>query len=108
MSPPSSLPRSHAQWASTVALTEHIDQWMEVFCAASGGNQVTITYPIAFTTSANKPRLQVQDPSLTGATAQNFIYATLVSSTLTQCVVAFGLNGGSARDITLCVDVKGK
>jgi hypothetical protein len=84
-----------------------IEQWFEQFEAAAGGGIVTITYPVAFSTGAGKPRIQVFDANLASLGASNFVDASVVTSSLTGCTVNIGQNGGGTRDITLVIEVRG-
>lgn len=83
-----------------------IHQWMEQFQAAAGNSSITVTYAKAFPTHAGIPQVTISDPSLSGGSS-NFLGYGVVSHSLTGCVIATGLNGGSPRDITVRVDTWG-
>jgi hypothetical protein len=84
-----------------------IEQWFESFQSAAGGGIVSISYPVAFATSAAKPFVSLYDNNLGGLGASNFVNASVVSSSLTGCTVNIGQNGGGTRDVTLSINVRG-
>lgn len=84
-----------------------IEQWFESFQAGAGGGIVTITYPVAFTTTAAKPSVSIYDSNLSGLGASNFVSASVTSSSLTGCTINIGQNGGGTRDVTLSINVRG-
>ena len=83
-----------------------IEQECDVFVAGAGNTIVTVTYPIAFPNLAKPPVVSVVDPSESTASS-NFLGLSVVSFSLSGCVVALGQNGGGARDVTLHVEVTG-
>lgn len=91
----------------TYTQTGVIEQWFESFQSAAGGGIVTITYPVAFTGTAGKPRVTLLDANLGSLGASNFVVAQPVTSSLTGCTVNIGQNGGGTRDITLLIEVRG-
>ena len=75
--------------------------------SGAANNEVTVTYPIAFTTYSDLPIPAIQDPARVGDES-NFLGLSVVSHSLTGCVIAMGQNGGGARDVTLTVFATGK
>ncbi len=81
-----------------------IDQWAEV---TTTGNQIlTISYPIPFPTTCFRPRVSATCPSATSGAANNFVGATLVSFTSSDCRVAIG-NVNVGTQTTIMLDVRG-
>lgn len=81
-------------------------QWVEQFVAGALTTSVTVNYQKAFTGTPPIPQVTIMDASLSGGSS-NFLGFGVVSRSLSGCVIAFGPNGGSARDITVRVDVWG-
>jgi hypothetical protein len=82
-----------------------IEQW----CETSSGPStiITISYPIAFPTASFTPRVSATNPSATSGGANNFVGATVISHTLSNCLVAIGaIPVGSTTSILL--NVRGK
>lgn len=83
-------------------------QWCQVAVGSTWGSDpvlVTVTYPTAFVSAANAPRISLVDASSPGL-GNELIYA-VQSYTLTGCVVQVSKNGGGQRAFTVCVDVRG-
>lgn len=85
-----------------------IDQWCEEFVANADNDEVTITYPYTTMTNSHAPRVSLVDPGLDIANSSNFLGYAVKSYTDTGCVVTLGQNGGGARDVTVCINVKGE
>lgn len=84
------------------------NQWMEIPVASASNTLVTVAYPIAFPTTSYKPRATVFDATLNAGSSSNFLQATVISNSLSGCQVVLGQNGGGARNVTLCIDVRGR
>lgn len=82
-------------------------QRVTVAVPGAGGNEVTITYPIAYTTYADIPIPAVQDPAVVGDES-NFLGLSVTAHSLTGCTIGMGQNGGGTRDVTLTVFVSGE
>lgn len=84
------------------------NQWMEIPVFGAVNTLVNVTYPEAFTTTSYKPRASVFDSTLNAGSSSNFLAATVISNSNSGCQVVLGQNGGGARNVTLCVDVRGR
>lgn len=83
-----------------------IMQECDVFVAGAAHTSVTVTYPVAMT-SSKAPLVSIVDPS-ESALAGNFLGLSVLSFSNTGCVVALDANGGGTRDVTLHVEVVGR
>ncbi len=97
----------HQYWPS-VGGVQRLDQWMEIAVASAASTFQTITYPIAYTHSANEPRVSAKNPNASSPSANNFVGVTVVSSSLTGCVVAIGAINAGGPNVVLLLDVKGQ
>jgi hypothetical protein len=81
-----------------------IEQWCET--AGSASSIITINYPMTFPTASFTPRVSATNPNATSGGANNFIGATVISHTLSNCRVAIGaISVGSST--TILLDVRG-
>jgi hypothetical protein len=96
----------HQKWPGGM-----MDQWCDTPLSAVSNQVSTLTYPLPFPGSPGvvfKPRVDVLDATLNAGSSSNFIQATVISYGLTSCQVAFGQNGGGARNITAHLEVRGR
>lgn len=96
----------HQYWPS-VGGVQRLDQWMDITVTAAANTFKTVTYPIAFQHTANEPRISVKNPTASNPASNNFVGCTVVSSSLTGCVVAIGAINAGGPDIVLSLDVRG-
>ncbi len=83
-----------------------IEQWAELTVTGGGSRIIAVSFPITFPTTCFTPRVSATNPSATSGGANNFVGATVISYTTSDCTVALGaINVGSTTKILL--DVKG-
>lgn len=75
---------------------------------SAGDTDVTVTYAAPFTTFSAVPVPSVVDPSVSGGNESNFLGLSVISYSLTGCVIGLGQNGGGTRTVTLAVTCVGK
>lgn len=88
-----------------------MEQWCQLTLTAVSDQISTITYPTPFPSSPGvvfAPQVTILDATLSGPNASNQIIGGLSSFGLSSCNVLLGQNGGGARTITVCVNVKGR
>jgi hypothetical protein len=84
-----------------------IRNWTSQAVVGAANTTVTVTYAKPFTTFSAIPVPSVVDPARSGDES-NFLGLSVVSYSLTGCVIAMGQNGGGARNVTLGTLCDGK
>lgn len=84
-----------------------IRNWCQQAVTGLADGEVTFTYAKPFTSFSAVPVPSVVDPGRSGDES-NFLGISVISYSLTGCVVAYGQNGGGARNVTAAVVVDGK
>lgn len=84
-----------------------IRNWCRQDVTGLADGEVTFTYAKPFTTFTSIPIPVVVDPARAGDES-NFLGLSVVSFSLTGCVIAAGQNGGGARNVTIGCFVDGK
>lgn len=85
----------------------YIQQRVQQSVPGAADLEVTFTYPVAFTSYSNIPIPSVQDPARAGDES-NALLLSVISYSLTGCVIALGQNGGGARDVVLGAFIDGE
>lgn len=88
-----------------------MEQWCDTPLSSVANQVSTLTYTTPFPSTPGvvwKPRVDVLDTTLNAGSSSNFIQATVISYGLSSCQVAFGQNGGGARNITAHLEVRGR
>ena len=84
-----------------------IRNWCSQAATSIADAEVTLTYAKPFTAFSAIPIPAVVDPSVASGNESNALILSVVSFSLTGCVIAVGQNGGGARNVTVGATVDG-